>query len=185
MDQMIRNPHLTPSLQIQQSGQAESFVFWKRRMFQLVRRRRRRRMGWDGNRQAVQNMLDAIFGVQLSGHLRFSHEWRCVRCYSEDHYTQLLWSRASFHQTVDCRAQHSPLPTDLNLAASLCRFSKRWCLQVGRFLTKIESVARPNMVEFGAAAALTIFPGPASLLGWSEAGHQDLLRGSHQTEAAC
>ena len=124
MDQMIRNPHLTPSLQIQQSGQAESFVFWKRRMFQLVRRRRRR-MGWDGNRQAVQNMLDAIFGVQLSGHLRFSHEWRCVRCYSEDHYTQLLWSRASFHQTVDCRAQHSPLPTDLNLAASLCRFSKR------------------------------------------------------------
>ena len=27
MDQMIRNPHLTPSLQIQQSGQAESFVF--------------------------------------------------------------------------------------------------------------------------------------------------------------
>ena len=74
MDQMIRNPHLTPSLQIQQSGQAESFVFWKRRMFQLVRRRRRRRMGWDGNRQAVQNMLDAIFGVQLSGHLRFSHE---------------------------------------------------------------------------------------------------------------
>ena len=43
-------------------------------MFQLVRRRRRRRMGWDGNRQAVQNMLDAIFGVQLSGHLRFSHE---------------------------------------------------------------------------------------------------------------
>ena len=78
-----------------------------------------------GNRQTVQNMLDAIFGVQLSGHLRFSHEWRCVRCYSEDHYTQLLWSRASFHQTVDCRAQHSPLPTDLNLAASLCRFSKR------------------------------------------------------------
>ena len=28
MDQMIRNPHLTPSLQIQQSGQAESIVFF-------------------------------------------------------------------------------------------------------------------------------------------------------------
>ena len=32
------------------------------------------RGGWGGNRQTVQNMLDAIFGVQLSGHLRFSHE---------------------------------------------------------------------------------------------------------------
>ena len=101
-----------------------------------------------GGVATVQNMLDAIFGVQLSGHLRFSHEWRCAGCYSEDHYTQhtpplhlLLWSFACSHSRV-YRDHIWYCDDDV------------WLL-VGRFLTKIESVACQIWPSLG---QLTIFP---------------------------
>ena len=131
-----------------------------------------------GNRQTVQNMLDAIFGVQLSGHLRFSHEWRCVRCYSEDHYTrhtpplQMLWSTLLL-LTQDWPGQLS--------FVDFPRIVWRWCLLLaGRSLTKIESVACQIWTSLG---QLTIFPA-THLLSWSEGGHQDLLRAWPATSQA-
>ena len=44
----------------------------KKRVVALLDRMGGRRRA--GKRETVQNMLDAIFGAQLSGHLRFSHE---------------------------------------------------------------------------------------------------------------
>ena len=135
-------------------------------------------LGWGGNRETVQNMLDAIFGVQLSGHLRFSHEWRCVRCYSEDHYTR---HTPPLHLAlIPLASSHSRL----TWSAFLWDFPRivwRWCLLLaGRSLTKIESVACQIWTSLG---QLTIFPA-THLLSWSEGGHQDLLRAWPATSQA-
>ena len=104
-----------------------------------------------GNRQTVQNMLDAIFGVQLSGHLRFSHEWRCVRCYSEDHYTR---HTPPLHLALILLASsHSRLTW--TWSAFLCRFPKNSVTMMSVVGWQVSNqdwkCGLPNMDEFGAA----------------------------------
>ena len=103
---------------------------------------------------------------QLSGHLRFSHEWRFVRCYSQDHYNHNHNLQLSIDSSIKQRAQSA------QTSALLCRFSTGIVMMrsVGRSLTEIESVARQIWTSLGASGGCSWpFSPPQPLWTWSEA----------------
>ena len=105
-------------------------------------------------------MRDAILGVPaIHSDLRFSHEWRWPRCYSQDHYTspfilcaqQMYYVQDSFlHKQYDLGPVSFPLSiSPKNIVTMIC------LLLAVRSLTKIESVSCQIWASLG---QLTIFP---------------------------